>query len=160
MIARLRRRHARMVTALAVLAPAVVIAAVVARQPPASQAVLPSPLEREMVKVYPSKPFPLHESALTWPGLKLHTKIWLHDERRYLELSPHEPLRSPDVLLYASEQPAGAKALPNDARLVGRFAGSRAQTFELPAELPASLWLFSLAHGEVLGSADLGSIHR
>ena len=47
--------------------------------------------------------------------------------------------------------------LPGDAQLLGRFGGSRTQGFPLKTgtSTPASLWLFSLARGEVVGRADL-----
>jgi hypothetical protein len=147
-----------MLAGVTVVAPVALAVALVARTPPASAPDFPAPLRaaaRARTARPPAAALSLFESALLWPGLRLRTRIFLQDDRRFLELAPDEALRSPDVLLYASDAPAAGDALPADARLLGRFGGSRPQTFALDVPRAASLWLFSLAHGRVLSRADL-----
>ena len=149
-----------MISALAVAAPVVFFAALAARTPPAAAPAFPAPLTRSTSHAVPRNALPVFDSALLWPGLALRTRVLVSGDQRYVQLVPHEPVREPDVLVYASAAPAAGDALPDDARLLGRFAGSRAQSFALGTQTPDSLWLFSLAHGEVVGRANLREARR
>ena len=160
MIARLRKRHARMAAALAVAAPCVFVAALTSRVAPVELPNLPPALGQAVSHFVPAGALPVFESALLWPGHRLHTRVLLSGKHQILELTAAEPLRAPDVLLYASNAGVTDAALPAGAQLLGRFAGSRPQHFALGERVPASLWLYSLAHGEVIARADLAGAQR
>jgi hypothetical protein len=159
-IAKLRRRHARMIPALAIAAPLVLLVSLATRTPPAAAPAFPAPLAQTVSHAIPARALSIFDSALLWPGLALQTRVLVSGDQHYLELVPHRPLRAPDVLLYRSARPATGDALPDDVQLLGRFTGSHRQAFALDAGIPTSLWLYSLAHAEVVGRADLGEARR
>jgi hypothetical protein len=159
-IAALRRRHARAIGALATAAPIVVLAALVARTPVPVAPDFPAPLANELRTPVPPAALTVAASDLLWRGLPILTRVLALGDTRYVELTVNEPLRAPDLLLYGSAAPAAGNQLPTDARLLGRFGGSRTQGFALGTSSPTSLWLFSLAHGEVIGRASLAGAAR
>ena len=122
----------------------------------------PAPLAAEFSTAVPRGAVPVSASALLWRGLSVQTQVLALGDARFVELTPHEPLRAPNGLLYASKTPAAGDRLPADARLLGRFGGSQTQGFALGTgtRTPTSLWLFSLARGEVVGRADLTGAAR
>jgi hypothetical protein len=77
------------------------------------------------------------------------------DEEPLLVLTPTEPLEAPDVLVYWS--PAGeADRLPPAARFLGRLGGVESRAFALPSSAAGGrVYLYSLGHGALLGSAAL-----
>jgi hypothetical protein len=75
-----------------------------------------------------------------------------------LELRPAAAVDVPDVLAYWSADTTGATRLPVGAILLGALGGAHARRFALPAaaaSAPGRLYLYSLAHGELVGSAAL-----
>jgi hypothetical protein len=157
-IASLRHRHRQLIAGLALAAPVAIVAALAARNPPVSTPAFPAPLAREFSPVVPEDALPVLESALLWPGLSVQTRVLTDAGALYLELMPHEAVRAPALMLYASMASAADASLPADARLLGPFAGSHKQAYALGPNSPASLWLFSLAHGEVVARASLAAI--
>ena len=98
MIAKLRRRHRRMINALAVVAPVVFFAALAARTPPATTLTFPAPLASGLSDAVPPDALSVFDSALLWPGLAVQTRVLISGDARYVELIPHEPVREPDML--------------------------------------------------------------
>lgn len=158
MIASLRRRHRGMTLALAVVAPAAFVTAIAVRPEPTRQAELPAPLVRAAPATASSTV--VLESDALWQGRSLHTRVLTAGDRYQLELAADEPLRAPDVLVYASAATTEDAVLPPDARLLGRLGDGTPRVLMLGHAIPERLWLFSLAHGEVLAHADLGGAAR
>lgn len=156
----LRRGRARALGALAVFAPLTFFTALAVRSPPASTPMLPAALLAPGTVPLPDPVRPIFESALVWKGLPIQTRVVVAKGRQFLELDPHVPIRAPSLLLYRSNQPGSGPDLPGDAQLLGHFGGSEIQHYELDSPTPASLWLFSVADGAVLGSGDLARAVR
>lgn len=151
----LQRWHALALGSLAVIAPLTFVTALTVRSLPASTPTLPAALRAPGTAQLPDPVRPIFESALVWKGLPIQTRVVVANGRQFLELNPHVPIRAPSLLLYRSNQPGSGPDLPGDAQLLGHFGGSAIQHYELDSPTPASLWLFSVADGEVLGSGDL-----
>ena len=78
-----------------------------------------------------------------------------------IDVKPLRPLDRPDLLLYWTAQTVRLTPLPPDAHLLGRIAGTTVQRFRLPEPRPAdehgSLVVYSLAHQEIVATANLPS---
>ncbi len=152
MIASLRRRHRWAALGLVVAAPLLLALGLSARRPEIRMDSLPAAL----ADAAPEAPVLLDELPELWGETPIHT-------RRYgaggggvatvVELTPREPLRRPDLLIYWL--PAGsAETFPERAELLGRLRGRHPQRFALPGP-GGTLLLHSVAHGETLASAVL-----
>lgn len=155
MIRPLRIRHRRWTTALAVLLPAGVVLALATRPAPPPATALPPALAPE-----PPAARPLAGWQGLWRGTELTTRIGaVPDGGLRLDLEPSAPVRAPDLLVYWHPDTGatpGDPALPHGATLLGRFAGG-AYGLPLPAAAHGGggLILYSLAHGEVVATAEL-----
>ena len=96
-----------------------------------------------------------------WGELSIETRAWNPSSRRRLvSLRPRVDLRSPDVLVYWTEPPTKLDKRPADAVLLGKLSGVEQRTFVLPeasGNSMGALYLYSLAHAEVLAAASLGA---
>jgi hypothetical protein len=146
MIRPLRVRHRWMTTTLAVALPLGFAAAMVAREPHVTAGVA-SP------GAVPDGP-PLGETYATDLGpfgeLPLEARFGRRGGALTLELTPTEPLRRPELVVYWS--PAApeeiADELPQSAVFLG-VQGDEARRFPLPSGA-ASLLLFDLGRGELV----------
>lgn len=122
--------------------------ALAARVPPPVMPTLPAPLAAS------ARPAgaPLSSSDTLWTGAALRTERF----PELLLLSPLEPLRVPDPLLYFSATAPEGEALPEHARLLGAVSDAPEQPFPLPAEAQGHLILYSLGHDRVVAHAALG----
>lgn len=161
MIAPLRRAHARAWLAVAAMAPVVLAAALLARPSTPVVPGLPPELARFVGGPASPRSTPSFTSDDAWAPLPLRMRLFGAPRgSRAIELAPRAPLRAPDLLLYASPAPAEARPAPGDplpagAVLVGHVAGTRTQQMGgVPAGFP-TLVLYSLARGEVVGSAAI-----
>ena len=94
------------------------------------------------------------ESA--WPGLPLA----LRREPTGLRLRALGPLPAPDLLLYAAAAPvAKGQPLPPGVVFLGSVVDSD-QVLHAPPASSQQLVLYSLAHGEVVGSAPVPEDRR
>lgn len=156
MVDPLRRRHRILTLALAVLAPPAFAAALAVR--PSSTP--PGELSPLLVSRPAAGPERWARDDL-WAPLEIHTRLFAPPAEGgpVVELAPVRDLRRPSLLVYWA--PAGdPAALPPGAHLAGRLAGVEARRFALPAEArdrPGRLYLYSLGHHELLGSAALSA---
>lgn len=153
MILPLRRRHRRMILALALVLPALYVGALAARPSP--------PPALPLTGVVSGAP-PLGASlAGQWPdlwmGLPITTRLLVApDLGRWVEIAPRRDLEVPGPLLYWHPGPAAGGGLPPDAVLLGPLAAGAPRAFRLPLEAAGGeLLLWSLEHGELVGRATL-----
>jgi hypothetical protein len=136
---------------VALAAPATLVIALVGRGsgPPA----IAVPTQRLLSRSGP-------EATLVWHAIPASMRTGLTpDGRMYVEIDPLEPLALPDVLLYWAESESD-DALPASAVYIGRLPCWRGCGFVLPAVATTKdgyLIAYSLAHGEVVGSARLAA---
>jgi hypothetical protein len=148
-----------MFAGLAVLLPAGIAAAVLARSPSPRVDALPVDLAR----------------AAGWDGVDAGRVLWRREDlwgelaltttlardpggALTVGLTPAADLARPDVLVYwaAGTEPAGR--LPEDAVLLGALAGAHERAFALPGSAgtrAGRLLLYSLAHAELVAEAPL-----
>ena len=159
MIRPLRRRHAAMsVVLLVLLAPAGLLAGVLARPDETLMAGLPS-------RVYTDPDMPsgrIGKASLLVGELEIEVRVWGTGSSRFVQLRPMGDLQVPDVLVYWTPSAVAAPGAPppTDAVMIGGLGGSRLPSFTLPeaAADPAaggSLLLYSLAHKRGLGATPL-----
>lgn len=156
MIRPLRRRHLRLIAALALVGPVVFIVGLRSRMP---------------VPVMETLPFGMAEPAVTgrvdtvrigesWFALTIGRRpgtgeaaLRLVPVRDSLSERADAAVAAPDVLVYWSEQPVD-EALPEGAWLLGPLRGERPAAFRVPVSLEGAdgfLVLYSLAHRQLLG---------
>jgi hypothetical protein len=154
-IAPLRRAHRIATLALACSVPPAFALAIASRpsQPPSGE--IPVALAAEIV----SGALVFERDDL-WQPLTIRTRLFTGDAAGpVVEIAPLADLARPDVLVYWSADPV-ADRLPEDARWLGRLAGTAPRRFALPvgARVDAGrLHLYSLGHAQWLGSAALGA---
>ncbi len=157
MIAPLRRRHRWYWIALCLL-PAALAAALWSRPPAALfNSSLPTAL-RPPVANSATLAESTAESTVDIAGVTLHLALYSVGDETFLAIEPLTELAQPDVLAYWARVTTSS-SLPPQAFMLGSVAGRRPQVFRLPAAARqyrgGQLVLFSLAHGEVLGSGAL-----
>lgn len=145
MILPLRRRHRRTITALALLLPLGVFAALALRPVfPVSKTSASELLGRE---ADPDN-WPPRRS---WEQLTVPIGLARRGDRRWVELWPYsQPLR-PDVLVYVT--PVDGEL--EDGFLLGALAGGQLRRFPLPPDLDTETSIvvfYSLALDEILGT--------
>lgn len=176
MIAPLRARHRAIFLALALLVPAGLAAALLARheRAEATSALRPESDASAAVRgalhpeaVAPSAQRQLWERAPLLGGTIGRARLLarVDDEGATtglsLELSAVAPAAAPDVLLYWSAQSSvavgEAEALPADARLLGALGGGGRLLLPVPDEAAGggALLLYSLGHARLIGRAAL-----
>ena len=151
MIAPLRRRHLRLVVALAIVAPVVLLAALDARPPAATTDSIPAALAERDPRPSSSPDF---ESSEVFEHQNLRLRAWLQSDGAILSLEAESPLTAPDLLLYGSPQAAESGAsLPAGAVFLAAVPGHGERAFVVPPGAPTDhLLLFSLAWGQVVDS--------
>jgi len=154
MIAPLRRRHRWVWTVLCLL-PAALAAALWSRPPAALFNSSPPTALRPPVPHSTA----VAESTVDIAGVSLHLALYASGDATLLAIEPLTEFAQPDVLAYWAPVAVSGSSLPRQAFLLGSIAGRRAGVFKLPAAAGhqggGQLVLFSLAHGEVLGSGAL-----
>ena len=154
MIQRLRRRHRLMIPSVALVSIPLVVVGLLTRQPDPVQAELPEILRGLTAPTGA----PDLDIEVGFASLAAHARVWQAEadgEGPILELTPSVDPRRPDVLAYWTGAEDAARPGP-EAQLLGRLAGTRSRTFQLPAEASTgtgSLLLFSLAHDDVVDHA-------
>jgi hypothetical protein len=126
MITSLRNRHRIVVTALAVIAPAVFVSGLMARKPfPASER---SPIILQIIR------------PIIRPGVDSKTT------------SAH--LAEPDTLVYWSEARPSAESIPDNAKLLGKLQDVQVEMLS-SADRPGYLIFYSLAHRKIVAIDQL-----
>ena len=148
---RLRKRHQLMLTGLALLLPIGFGLALQARPE------IPAGGGR-IAALGPAVPQDgTTATQISWGELGIRSRYWAASQERaaVVQLTAAEDLALPDVLLYWSENKEDA--LQGDEFLLGSFFGEQTQRYSLPAGATSTgrLFLYSLAHDEVVGTADL-----
>lgn len=145
----LRQRHRRMTTLLAVVAPAVFIAALVARPP--------EPVEARLPGIDPSPELALVGERNARIG-ELDIRIRRYrtngaPQRALIEIDPVNAPRDADVLVYWHGAAEPVTTLPAGARLLGSLAGDAPRRLMLPAgaERGGALLFYALAAQRLLG---------
>lgn len=181
MIAPLRRAQRRITLALVVLLPPAVGLGLLARKP-LPESALPGLEARAALGLEARAPAALGLDALAAPepapprpaappsgsgsaregGLSLRWALWREVPAggATLELAALEDPHLPELLVYLARAPAPsaapARALPADARLLGRLAGTAPLRVHLAlAPEPAQLLLYSLGHAELVARVAL-----
>ncbi len=156
MIAPLRKRHRRTVSALAVLVPALYVLALAARPDPPVVDALPPALAD------PTPGEVLSDYGALFTGQAIAARLRGDGAARWVELEPREPVARPEVLVYwAPGSEGGYDRLGDGAVLLGALAGARPRAYPLPdAALgrDGRLVLYSLGHQEVVDSAPLPAV--
>ena len=155
MIRPLRRRHLETVAGLAILVPALYLAAIQARPP----ATMSEPFDPELA---PAGLDSDAEGASTqeWSALPIRSRLLAAGGDRWIEVAATDELPHPDVLVYWSAVEPASDAPLTDARLLGALAGDQRRSYLLPREAGAGvghLILYCLGHGELLGSHSLAA---
>jgi hypothetical protein len=147
----LRQRHRRVTTGLALLLPLAYGAAILAREPEGTWE-LPPVARAENPGLGDGGQVVL-AGREAWGGLPLEARFTAGVEQKsehgVVELTPLEPLREPDLLVYWTSSEA-RDALPSFAVLLGRLGEVR-RSWRLP-HAGGYLTLFDLAHGELIAS--------
>jgi len=148
----LRRRHAMLITALALVLPVAFAAAIALREAPA--------LARELAAEprAADAPSPLSDGQGTLAILqRADGPRWRarHDATR-VAVAQLDGAELPDLLAYWTPNASSGDELPADAVLLGPVHGAAGQehTFARPGA-GGALVLFSLAHGEVVARTTL-----
>ena len=137
-----------MTTALAIVLPSLFCAAILAREPEATWELPPAAraLDPELGSVGQV----LLSGPGAWGGLPLDARFAPSPgEGAVVELTPVQPLRRPDLLVYWTSDKATDELAP-DALLLGKLGESR-RSFALSRE-GGYLTLFDLAQGELIAS--------
>jgi len=152
MIRPLRRRHLAMTATLAVITLAVFIAALAKRETIPAMAALPPALDGRPEAA--GAPILLNRDDL-WGETAIRTRIWRGPAGLVLELTPRQPLKKPDALVYWRPGPN-----LTDAYLLGALNGAEIRRFALPeaaAKRDGTLVVYSLAHGATAAEAALSA---
>ncbi len=156
MISRLRSRHLRVLAALALLLPVGFAAGLLARtEIPSTDG--PAPGQSVVQSGHL-----LWESATLWGELPIVTRRLAGGPPpggNSIELEVGDDLRRPDLLLYWSLSGVEGDGIPADAYLLGTVGGSGLHRFDVPEGRrdTGDLVLYSLAHQEIVGRADVGA---
>lgn len=142
----LRRRHRALFVLLSLVVPAGYSAALVGRRPPPP----PSPWPTSQ----PRTTGP--ERVAEWPTLDLRMRLRRTVEGALVvQAESWEQPAPPATLLYWSASEPLDGALPSAARFVGALGGPSHALVLPPEAVGGWLVLFSLGHGEVLGTLAL-----
>jgi hypothetical protein len=147
----LRARHRALATILALALPLGISLALSSRRDAPRLERLPSgdpadPGPRTQVKQRTLRVGNFNLDTRTWPDDRLAAFV--------LEVAPREDLQRPDVLVYWS-QSAPQQDPDASSVLLGALAGTSPRRFALPPQaIDGYLSLYSLAHRELLGSAE------
>jgi hypothetical protein len=155
-IARLRRRHRIWTVALAVLLPPAFAGALASRSASPPSGAIPPPLIET-----PTNGTPLWTRDDLWSALPVRTRGFAAPDGigMLVEVAPLRDPMLPDVLVYWAER-GTPERLPDGAHLLGRLAGAASRHFAVPAAAtaePGWLYLYSLGHARLVGSAALPS---
>jgi hypothetical protein len=151
MIRRLRARHRVMIVLLTPILPVILLVALVGRSP-----VPQSGFPRELMnQVDPSLvPVGAEWTLLESPRIQARFLARQGDSTpSAIALDPVQQLTPPDLLLYWAESAGDSTRLPANALLLGPLEARR--PLKLPASNRGYLILYSLAHRERVGFAEL-----
>ena len=151
MIRALRVRHRAVATILALALPLGLALALGARRDAPKLERLPSGEPSD-----PSPSTPIKQRTLRVGEFDLDVRTWPDDRLAafVLELTPRVDPQRPDVLVYWSES-APQQGLDASCVHLGALAGTQPRRFALPPQaIGGYLSLYSLAHRELLGSAE------
>lgn len=153
MIARLRRRHRRMVLGLAFAAPLVLAAALLSRTVVPADDTLARAVAAQLV---PPDAVPLERHVVTVGAqpveLAVHAADTQAPARLVIERGEPHASSPPDVLVYWQSQTPAARPA-TDAHLLGRWAPHRRNVYALPAGTARGAVVFySLAQDAIVGS--------
>ena len=153
MIRRLRARHRAMVLLTPIL-PVILLIALVGRS-----RVPPTGLPRELADPQDTSLVPVGAewTLLEAPGVRAHYLAQRGDSTpAAIALTPDSPVMQPDLLVYWVETAGDSTKLPADAVLLGPLQAD--EELRLPASDRGYLILYSLAHRERIGVAQLPPI--
>ncbi len=153
MIVQLRHWHRAIAIAMAVLAPVLLFAAVLARKATPVMTTFPPILDTDILV----SGEPLMDRDDLWSTLEIETRLYVAHRVMILELKPRVDLNRPDVLVFWQ----GEGGDPDDLFQLGALAGTRTCRFLLPAHAAlrsGTLSLYSLGHDEELGRCTLPSV--
>lgn len=158
MIQRLRQRHRNLFVILAVILPALFLAALATR----SSAPRTQEIPLFLVNETPAFPRVLLEKDSLWAGHDLLTRVCadqMPPQRLVVELQPRHTFSKPDILVYWHEPAAvSGNQLPENAYLLGALAGTQLRRFVLPEAarlVEGKLVLYSLAHHQIVATTML-----
>lgn len=158
-----RRRHLWAFATIAVLLPAILVAALAARRAPPVVASAPAALGSPVLDTW----VVLDSSEGQVLAVPIRIQLLAPTAtptRLGIEIEPARAIGRPDVLVYWTDTtPAPSDVLPSDAFLVGSIGGARPRRFELPKpalQARGSLVLYSAAHREVLGTIPVPPLPR
>ena len=147
MIRPLRRAHLRIVIALSVLLPAVIVAALLVRPVPVKMTPLP-----EEGRVLPLTMFKRWDEAGVYVRFERARK---ESERAVMAVVPITEFYEPDVLIYWNP-PANVASMPGEGSiLIGSLKSRQTRWFNLPSSIPesgGSLAVYSLTRERVIRS--------
>ncbi len=160
MIRPLRRRHRRILTALAIVLPLAFVAGIASRKSIPAMAEIPPAIQTAA----PEFTHRIFEQNDLWGQLNIITRVYadsLPPSRLAVELHPQRYLEYPDLLVYWSAGAGSdAKIPPQEAFLIGVLSGREKGRFLLPApalETDGLLILYSLAQQQRIAAAALPS---
>lgn len=154
MIARLRRRHRRLVILLALAAPLLLALGLMGRRPLFRVDALPNFSQEDHFAAAQilAERDDLFEHPISLRLLSL-------EGHRGIELRAIRSLRAPDILVYWSARDDPDRALPEGAHLLGRLQGLAPCRAALPEGARGGLViLYSLGHTRRLDSAPLEAL--
>lgn len=152
MIQPLRTAHRRIFSGLAVVLPAVIALGLSARRPMAAAVV--------MEPRTPASFYLLRKSEKLWRKHAILSEFFGESGKPsaiYVSLHPDHPLDEPDVLVYWSNDFVENDRLPQQAQLLGAFRVDKALPLPVNAEHQGRLFLYSLAHEQVV---DVAKVER
>lgn len=154
MIRRLRTRHRAMIVLLTPILPIILLVALVGRSP-----VPPTGLPRELADPRDPTLVPVGSewTLLQSPRIQARFLAQQGDSTpSAITLNPVQQPTPPDLLLYWAETAGDSTTLPADALLLGPLEAGK--QLKLPAANRGYLILYSLAHRERVGFAELSAV--
>ncbi len=154
MIRRLRARHRAMIVLLTPILPAILLVALVGRSP-----VPPTGLPRELTDARDTSLAPVGSEWTLLQSPKIRARFFAQrgdSTPSAIALDPVEQPTPPDLLLYWAETAGDSTTLPADALLLGPLEAGK--QWKLPGSNRGYLILYSLAHRERVGIAELPAV--
>jgi hypothetical protein len=154
MIRRLRSRHRVMILVLTPLLPAILLIALLGRSP-----VPASALPRELAAPHEVALTPIGSAWMLIDSPKIQARYFAREGESNvaaIALTPSKEPTPPDLLLYWAETAGDSATLPQAAALLGPLQPG--EPVKLPASNRGYLILYSLAHRERIGVAELPPI--
>ena len=154
MIRRLRARHRVMILVLTPILPAILLIAILGRSP-----VPASALPRGLAAPHEVALMPIGSAWTLIESPRIQAHYFAREgesSAAAIALTPSTDPTAPDLLLYWTETAVDSATLPEDAALLGPLQPG--EPVKLPASNRGYLILYSLAHRERIGVAELPPI--